>query len=513
MGRRRRGIVLLTVIGFAAAPTGARAEQATAGVGLSDSASSLACTMYLVPGCPAVSPSHALFDRFQALAGDQTGGANAFRYMRTGIPWDAVSTGGAALGAACMRERTSPAFYGSSWIGLVENDVLAARLAGMDPLIAITTNSAARYAGNGNPADPANPSANQYACGFQAIVSTLDAFARRHGVAPPTEYETYDEPDGARVSNMCNPTPAGDLPAHEADQCAAWYYYEADLVNRRSFGNTLTLVALSADGDSANDPNLIAVKAYASYLTGTIGLYPSVWSLHPYEDLSATAFGSLAHGDTARLSDYIDSLYRYKGSQPQIWLTEVAVQLTDPVPTYLGAPEGCSDGEADDPPPYYLGGCLDGNPKAQAYAASDFLNLPRDGSAFPGQITRVYWHQFDSLAGHPTGWDSGLVSPGDRYERASYCVLSGESIARTLADPTCDRRAAAEDSEDSARGYPEPDAADPADRSGTVEVQTRPTPAGQGGAPAQATCPQPWCSFSLVRLRLMNMQAAQAPTS
>ena len=57
--------------------------------------------------------------------------------------------------------------------------MLAARLAGLDPLIAITTNSAARYPGNGNPDDPANPSANQYWCGFEGIVSTLDAFAAR----------------------------------------------------------------------------------------------------------------------------------------------------------------------------------------------------------------------------------------------------------------------------------------------------------------------------------------------
>ena len=61
-----------------------------------------------------------------------------------------------------------PAYYGEPWIALAENYVLAARRAGIDPLIAITTNSAARYAGNGNPNDPANPTANQYCCGFAA---------------------------------------------------------------------------------------------------------------------------------------------------------------------------------------------------------------------------------------------------------------------------------------------------------------------------------------------------------
>ena len=163
-----------------------------------------------------------MFDRYQALASDQTGGANAFQYARAGLPWDTVSTGGTALGSACTPEAAPPAYYGAPWIALAENYVLAARLAGIDPLITITTNSAARYPGAGNPKDPANPAANQYLCGFRGIVSTLDAFAARHGIAPPTEYEAYDEPDGAHVSNACNPTPVGDLPPPSADQCAAW---------------------------------------------------------------------------------------------------------------------------------------------------------------------------------------------------------------------------------------------------------------------------------------------------
>jgi hypothetical protein len=499
-------VVLLLAVGCVAAPATARAQQATAGVGLSDSASLLACTLHAISVCPAAAPGHALFERFQALASDRTGGANAFRYVRTSIPWDTVGTGGTAIGSPCVRETNPPAYYGEPWIALAENYVLAARHAGLDPLIAITTNDAPRYPGNGNPADPANPTANQYACGFRALVAALDAFAADHGIAPPSEYETFDEPDGAKVSNACNPTPAGNLPPHQAEQCAAWYYYEADAVNRASFGGRLTLVALSADGDSANDPNLVAVKAYARFLTGTIGVYPTVWSLHPYEDLSAAAYlddGTPAHSDTSLVSSYIASLYPSARPQPQVWVTEAGAQLTDPVSTYVGAPAGCNDGEADDPPPYGLGGCLDGNPKAQAYAAADFLDLARAGSAFPGQITRVYWHEFDSLAAHPTGWDSGLVAPGDRSERASYCVLSGETVARALADPRCNQVPAAEDSQDSARGYPEPDAGAPGGASravGAHDPATAPEGAAQFGA-----CPEPWCAFSLVRLRLTQL--------
>lgn len=501
---------MAVAIGLAATPTAARAQDATAGLGLSDGAAGLPCTLFPMPGCPAESLSHALFDRFQALASDQTAGTNAFRYVRASIPWDTVSSGGSAIGSPCATESRPSVYYGTPWLAIAENYVLAARRAGLDPLISITTNSAPRYPGNGNPDDPANPTANQYLCGFKGIVSTLDSFAAKQGIAPPTEYEVYDEPDGAQVNNSCNPTPAGDLPPHHADQCAAWYYYEADAANRTSFSNHLTLVALSADGDSANDAHLVAVKAYATYLTRTIGLYPTVWSFHPYEDLSATAYldnGQLAHGDTALLGSYIASLYPAGRRQPTIWLTEVAAQITDPVPTYLGVPEGCHDNVADVPPPDGLGGCLDGNPRAQAYAASDFLDLARSGSAFPGQITRVYWHQFDSLAGHPTTWDSGLVAPGDAYERTSYCVLSGESVARAVADPTCNHVAAAEATEDPARTYQVKDAT-PTDASTAVDVKARETTGSRPALPpALAACPQPWCSFSLIRLRLTELAA------
>lgn len=474
-------------------PASAHAADATAGVGLSDSASSIVCVLYQLSGCPVPNPGHALFDRYQALSVDQTGGANSFQYARIGVPWDTVSTGGSAVGSDCVNEATPPAYFGTPWITLAERFVLAARLDGIDPLLSITTNSAARYPGNGNPADPANPTANQYRCGFRGLVSTLRSFAASQHIPPPTEYETYDEPDGARVSNECNPTPGGNLPSHDAEQCGAWYYYEADQVNRTEFGGRLTLVALAADGDSANDPNLVAIKAYAGYLTGTIGLYPTVWSFHPYEDLSAAAYlgdADAAHKDTTRVSAYIASLYAPSRPQPAIWLTEMAVQLTDPVGAYFGVPEGCLDRAADAPQSYTLGACLEGNPRAQAYAASDFLMLARTGAAFPGQIQRVYWWEFDSPANQPTGWDSGLISPGDRYERASYCVLSGESVARALADPACNQEAGAVASEDSALGHP----------------SRAPGPVSSRSAQAALdACPQPWCAFSLVRLRLTEL--------
>jgi hypothetical protein len=73
-------------------------------------------------------------------------------------------------------------------------------------------------------------------------------------------------------------------------------------------------------------------------------------------------------------------------------------------------------------------------------------------------------------------------------------VLSGESVTRALADPACNRIAGAEASEDVTRRY-----SDPADGSTAVDVKVRELP------PASAACPQPWCSFSLIRLRLTGL--------
>ena len=156
----------------------------------------------------------------------------------------------------------------------------------------------------------------------------------------------------------------------------------------RCSAGSLTLVALSADGDSANDPNLIAIKAYASYLTGTIGLYPSgvvVSPLRGSERHRVPGRRWVAHSDTSSGQ----RLHRlpvpvHHGPSHSIWLTEVAAQITDPVPTYFGAPEGCArPGRGRSRAGTAWAACLDGNPRAQAYAASDFLDLARVGLGLP----------------------------------------------------------------------------------------------------------------------------------
>jgi hypothetical protein len=86
-------------------------------------------------------------------------------------------------------------------------------------------------------------------------------------------------------------------------------------------------------------------------------------------------------------------------------------------------------------------------------------------------------------------------------------VLAGDSVAQALADPACSQIAGAADSQDAARGYPEPAAA-----STSLVVPS----GGAGGARAVAdravgACPQPWCAFSLVRFRLSELGEAPPP--
>jgi hypothetical protein len=76
-------------------------------------------------------------------------------------------------------------------------------------------------------------------------------------------------------------------------------------------------------------------------------------------------------------------------------------------------------------------------------------------------------------------------------------VLAGESVADALGDRACNSKAGAEASEDSVLGSHEPTAGTP----GAVR------PAD----PARDACPQPWCTFSLLRLRLTELGSAAAP--
>ena len=59
---------MLVLLGCAAAPAAARAQEATAGVGLSDGAPSIACVLDQLPGCPVPDSGNELFERFQALS-------------------------------------------------------------------------------------------------------------------------------------------------------------------------------------------------------------------------------------------------------------------------------------------------------------------------------------------------------------------------------------------------------------------------------------------------------------
>jgi hypothetical protein len=70
-----------------------------------------------------------------------------------------------------------------------------------------------------------------------------------------------------------------------------------------------------------------------------------------------------------------------------------------------------------------------------------------------------------------------------------------------VADPACNRVAGAEATQDVTRRYP-----DAADESTAVDVKAAgPSAVRPVLRTAIAACPEPWCSFSLIRLRLTGL--------
>ena len=115
--------------------------------------------------------------------------------------------------------------------------------------------------------------------------------------------------------------------------------------------------------------------------------------------------------------EVIDQLYP---SDPQIWLTEAGVWLTNS--GKAGVTSVCGDGNPADDGTWLA--CLNRNPTAQALAAEGYLRLPSESS----QITRVYYYDFNN---QNVGWDSGLVNlnpglagaSGYGTPRMAWCVL------------------------------------------------------------------------------------------
>ena len=151
---------------------------------------------------------------------------------------------------------------------------------------------------------------------------------------------------------------------------------------------------------------------------------PDAIAIHPYLDVD---YAALNGGDplppaTSGLPsaqgaiEVIDQMYP---SDPQIWLTEAGVWLTNS--GKAGVTSVCGDGNPADDGTWLA--CLNGNPTAQALAAEGYLRLPSESS----QITRVYYYDFNN---QNVGWDSGLVNLNPGLAGAERIRHSTDGLVR-----------------------------------------------------------------------------------
>jgi hypothetical protein len=359
--------------------------------------------------------------------------SNGICYARIYVPWDAVNDGKGSFSAGkCQKSPTGP---GSPAAVYVDEVAAAARAVGLSHvLVALTTSL-------NTSADDIWPSDSEYECGLSGLKQA------EPGV---TQWEVFNEPDSAYVPDSIpgggpNCTARNGVWVATQDQCvlgspavtppggnghggsaqaAAYWYLDA---MRADPGASQTLVA---GGFNFNTSSCVTTSCY--YLGGYFRELsridptpPDAVAIHPYLDVD---YAALNGGDplppaTSGLPSaqgaiaVIDQLYP---SDPQIWLTEAGVWLTNS--GKAGVTSVCGDGNPADDGTWLA--CLNGNPTAQALAAEGYLRLPSESS----QITRVYYYDFNN---QNVGWDSGLVSlnpglagaSGYGTPRMAWCVL------------------------------------------------------------------------------------------
>jgi hypothetical protein len=376
MERLQRGLlfVLVGVLVAAAAPT----ARATVAYGISDARGAFS-TYYDTPA-------------FTSLQARMNSSGHPLAYARFFVAWDAIDVWD---GQRCV---VSPALLagGNGW-GTLVGSLREAQTRGLIPLVAIVE-------GTGIGGAPSIPTDEDYVCGLRALMRATTA----SGLHVPA-WEVFNEPDS-------HVFPLDSHGVSGAD-AAAWLYVDAATARggAGTFDSADTLVAGSFNGGTLNPNHQLYAHEYFDYLTQILGAWPDTWSFHPYDDVTAS-YASPQAANTHELASFIED--RYAGRpQPQIWLTEEATNIRTTTTTYNGMPVHCVSGDPGETD--QLGGCVDGNPTAQANAAVGFLDLPAGGSAFPGEITRAYWYEFRPVE----NWDSGLLSP-DGALRQSYCVLA-----------------------------------------------------------------------------------------
>lgn len=386
-------------------------------------------------------------------------------YARVLVPYDAAydarPTDGVCRYSYNYTRHTSHQYPsgggpGSAWFVFVQ-ELKDARAAGLQTLVAITQATGDDQQHDGDPATPDVSAADatgpaglttvageDYSCGALGLIYLV----HKAGL-PVAEWEAWNEPDGSPAYNGALVDACGSLPNNCAGvydagsglcgattytQCgpleAAGLYsrLEAALARSQSqYGWPIPPVAAG----TTSWPSIGYFSAYLHQVTTVVGTWPAIVSFHAYAD---TTIGQAAQSNAFTKAIY--NSYATAGqAQPTVWITESGVVLTDGDRSYNGHSITCDNGEPDDQ--YALGACVDMNATAQQAGANEFLSLAGNGAYAAGQISQVYWYQFQP-ANASTGWDSGLLAP-PRAPAGTWYQLSPDGIYGSDSPATGER--------------------------------------------------------------------------
>lgn len=342
------------------------------------------------------------------------------KYVRLNVPYDSMGTYDSASGS-CVDTSTDPDNW--IWYNGVQTPtsqalrgwLTEAQKDGLRPLFAVSSavpNLTAMEAAD----NPRLPTAKAYQCGLEALMKA----------AGPGwnlwvhDWEVFNEPE----QGLCASTAATFVSL--AQQAATQEGRSSDTLVAGTFWNGDDPLDSSNHPDCGHPSGDWFIRDYVQKIK-SLGLSPAVWSWHPYDDVDASHTGTSTWHQTADLVSY---LHQQFPSNPSFWLTEASVVLNSAK----------------------YGQYVDGSPTAQANAARGFKTLGNaPNQAYSGQISRVYWYEFQTYGdGASVGsdtWDSallGLTHPdwledGTGVPRASYCVLAyGDSAGSAVRDSRCD---------------------------------------------------------------------------
>ena len=320
----------------------------------------------------------------------QTAAFQAFKsgigaqYARIFAPWDAADTYNPSTGQ-CVPS-------GNPAMSNIDNAITAARNAGLDPMISITSWSPSTgtptNASGDNVQVPNMSSATDrdaYVCGVEGLLSKNLADA----------YEVWNEPDLSGVS-------------YANDQVFYSNFSKAQVAE----GTHVTQVAGALGEHTIQNGNF---GNYVDSLMSGGGV--QAFSFHPYDDVDNYGVHGSGPTETEEVMAAVNAAaHKYGVAEPPIWLTETGVAL--------GPQSGPNSTQKT----------LQGSKLDQAKAAQGFLQLGNaPGQGYAGQIARVYYYEFQS--GGPTDNTNTGVLDSSGNGRAAYCVLALHETAAQAA--TC----------------------------------------------------------------------------